>query len=181
MKRQIIIFHGTGESPDSAWFKYVSDNIADADVVIPELPDPDTPSLETTLPFALENFRYDENTILIGHSSGCPLILSILERLQTLVKQAILVAGFMSPISESPNPILQTHYDVEAIKRNCKEFVFINSDDDPWGCNIEKGTEMRGAFGGTQIAMTGEGHFGSLSFNQPYKEFPFLLKLIGGI
>jgi hypothetical protein len=32
--------------------------------------------------------------------------------------------------------------------------------------------------GGTLIVRHGEGHMGSDSFNQPYKEFPLLEKLI---
>jgi hypothetical protein len=31
---------------------------------------------------------------------------------------------------------------------------------------------------GKLIVMKGEGHMGSDTFKQPYKEFPFLLKLI---
>lgn len=178
MAKQIIIFHGTGESPDSAWFKFIKDNVNDAEVHIPQLPNPDEPSLQTTLPFALENFTFDEDTILIGHSSGCPLILGILEQLETPIKQAILVAGFMNPLGAESEPILQSVYDVEKIKTNCQNFIFINSDDDPWKCGLEEGEGMRQLFGGIHIAMTGEGHFGSMKYNQPYKEFPFLLKLI---
>lgn len=178
MAKKIIIFQGTNESPDSAWFQYVKNNVADMEVLTPELPNPAEPSVETTLPFALENFEYDADTILIGHSSGVPLILGILEQIENPIKQAILVAGFMSPISDAPKPILKSSYDVEKIRSNCSDFVIINSDDDPWNCDIEKGLEMRDAFGGTLVAMTGQGHFGSLSYNQPYKEFPLLLKLI---
>ncbi len=178
MSKQIIIVHGTGESPDSAWFQYVANNMTGYEVVIPALPDPAHPSVEETVPFMLESCQFTSETVLIGHSSGCPLILSLLERITTPVKQVILVAGFMSPISEVANPILQTKYQTETIKANCPNFMYINSDDDPWGCDITKGTELRETFGGTQISMTGHGHFGSMKYNQPYKEFPFLLTLI---
>ena len=37
---------------------------------------------------------------------------------------------------------------------------------------------MFDTFGGTLIIRHGEGHMGSNAMNQPYKEFPLLLKLI---
>lgn len=37
---------------------------------------------------------------------------------------------------------------------------------------------MMNMAGGIQIIIKGEGHMGSNYFKQPYKEFPFLRKLI---
>lgn len=58
------------------------------------------------------------------------------------------------------------------------DIVFINSNNDPWGCNHEEGLFMWRHLGGTLILRDGEGHMGSDSFNQPYKEFPFLEKIL---
>lgn len=77
----------------------------------------------------------------------------------------------------SENPILQEEYNWEKIKINCNRFVFINSVDDPWGANDTKGREMLDRLGGEVILRSDQGHMGSDSFNQPYKEFE-LLKLI---
>ena len=115
-----------------------------------------------------------KDTVLIGHSSGCPLILSILQNSDVQIKQAILVAGF---IDGSCDAILQKKYNWEKIKRNVKDLVFINSDNDPWGCNDVEGRYMFDHLGGTLI-IKHEGHMGSDTFKQPYKEFPLLVKLI---
>ncbi len=56
--------------------------------------------------------------------------------------------------------------------------MFIHSDNDPWGCSEKQGKEMFDKLGGTLIIKHGEGHMGSDSFNQPYKKFPLLVKLI---
>lgn len=73
---------------------------------------------------------------------------------------------------------MQPGYDWERIKTHVRDVVFIHSDNDPWGCDDKKGREMFDHLGGTLIIRHGEGHMGSNKFNQPYREFPLLLKLI---
>lgn len=101
-----------------------------------------------------------------------------LENLDAQINSVILVAGFSEPLDEDPEPILQRNYDWQKIKKNCKNFYFINSDNDPWGCDDKAGRKMFDKLGGDLIIRHGEGHMGSDSFNQPYKEFPLVLKLI---
>lgn len=73
--------------------------------------------------------------------------------------------------------MIQDVYDWEKIKRNVRELYFINSVNDPWGCNDVEGRWMFDRLGGTLI-INHEGHMGSDTFKQPYKEFPLLLKLL---
>lgn len=117
---------------------------------------------------------------MIGHSAGCPLALSILENIDVRIKQAIFVSGYAREIVDppKPEPILQKTYDWGKIKGNVADIIFINSDNVPWGCNDVEGRYMLDNLGGTLIIKKGEGHMGSDTFNQPYKEFPFLIKLI---
>ncbi|HAU98950.1 MAG: Alpha/beta fold family hydrolase [Microgenomates group bacterium GW2011_GWF2_45_18] len=69
--KNAIILHGTGCSPDSYWFPSISKHLSRLgyDVWVPQLPDPEFPDLSKQLPVALSGI-YNENTILIGHSSG---------------------------------------------------------------------------------------------------------------
>jgi len=82
------------------------------DVWLPQLPDTDNPDIKKWLPFALENRKYDQDSVLIGHSAGNPLILSILENLEVKVKLAIMVAAFSEPndLDIEKEPILQDKY-----------------------------------------------------------------------
>lgn len=59
-----------------------------------------------------------------------------------------------------------------------KDLIFINSDNDPWGCNDKEGLYMWKHLGGTLILREGEGHMGSDSFHQPYIRFELLEKLL---
>lgn len=174
------IFHGTGGTPQHFWHPYVKNELEKIGytVWVPQLPETDNPNLEIQLPFVLSNYNYNENSVLIGHSAGCPLILSVLENIDIKVKLSILVAGFIDKLPNGPEKILQKEYNWEKIKNNCEKFIFINSDNDPWGCNDIQGRKMVDHLGGELIIRHGEGHMGSESFNQSYKEFPLLVNLV---
>jgi len=174
----VIIFHGTGGAPNHFWFPYLKNSLSPEKfkVSIPQLPNPDKPDLKELLPFVLKNFKFTKDTILVGHSSGCPLILSILENIDIEIKKSILVAGFCKALSNDPNPtpILQDKYDWREIRKHSKQFVFINSINDPWGCNEKQGAIMQEKLGGDLVIRSDQGHMGSDKFNQPYKEFPMV-------
>ena len=174
------IFHGTGGAPSHFWFPYLKNKLQNDGykVWLPQLPNTDSPDIKEWLPFALNQSSYDKNTVLIGHSAGCPLILSILENIDVTIHQAILVAGFTKSLDSNPEPILQENYDWEKVKAHCNKFYFINSDNDPWGCDDVAGRSMFDHLGGELLIRHGEGHMGSDKFNQPYKSFPLLYHLI---
>lgn len=177
--RNAIILHGTGSSPNHFWHPWLKDELEREgfSVWVPQLPDAEVPVLSKWLPFVLENGKIDKETVLIGHSAGCPLILSILENLNIRIPKVVLVAGFGRRIGEK-DQISQTSYDWEKIKNNVSEIIYINSDNDPWGCDDREGRFLLENLGGIQVILKGEGHMGSEKFHQPYKQFPLLLKLI---
>lgn len=172
-----IIFHGSGGSPNSYWIPYIKHNLEACgyDVIVPQLPNT---NIEESLT-AVINLHYDCDTILVGHSSGCPLILSVLENINVKVKKAVLVAGYFESLNPpEPEPMVQEQYDWQKIKAHSDTFIFIHSDNDPWGCTDTLGKRMQDKLGGQLVVLPGEGHMGSTTYNQPYKEFPFLLDLI---
>jgi predicted alpha/beta hydrolase family esterase len=180
--KNAIILHGTSCRPDSFWQPSIKKFLEKRgyEVWVPALPNPDTPDLKLQLPFVLQHGKFNEDTIMIGHSAGGPLILSILEKINTKIRKVVLVAGYARPKGKERQPelILQDKYDWKKISSNVEEIVFINSDNDPWGCDHKEGMYMFEHLGGTLIIRHGEGHMGSDSFNQPYKEFPLLEKLL---
>ncbi len=179
--KNAIIFHGTGCTPNSYWFpktKTFLENLG-YEVWIPQLPDSDDPQLSKWLPIALQA-KYGEETVVIGHSAGGPLVLSVLEKIDVTIYKAILVAGFARKLrgDKEIQPILQSKYDWGKIKKNVKDIIYINSEDDPWTIDHEEGLYMWKKTGGTLICREGEGHIGSDSFRQPYTTFPLLEKLL---
>jgi len=180
--KNAIIFHGTGCTPDSYWFPNTKKFLEKLGykVWIPQLPDADNPALAKWLPKALEG-EYNENTVIIGHSAGGPLVLSVLENIEVTIHKAILVAGFARTVRHDkgkPQDILQSSYDWKKIRRAVKDIIYINSDDDPWTIDDDEGLYMWKKVGGTLILREGEGHMGSDTFKQPYTRFPLLEKLL---
>jgi len=89
-----------------------------------------------------------------------------------------MVSGYSKPLPKTENdPKNQDEYDWEKIRGKAEEFIFINSDNDPWQCTDVQGRIMADKVDGKLIVMH-DGHMGSSYFNQPYKEFPLILSLI---
>ncbi len=176
--KNAIIFHGTGSNPKQFRFPWLAKRLERESykVWVPQLPGADEPDLKKQLPFVLKNWKIDKDTILIGHSAGSPLILAILEKISVKIKKAVLVAGYIDP-DDRPALVLKSKYNWEKIRKNVQDFVFINSVNDPWGCNDVQGRKMLDKLGGV-LVVNKDGHMGSESFKQPYKKFPLLLKLI---
>ena len=121
--KKVFIIHGTWSNSEDFWFPYIKNNLSSEEfhVTIPNLPNADNPELEEYLKF-LNQYNFDEETIMVGHSSGCPIILSILERRKILVARTIFVAWFSRPLWWEANPILQESYKWEIIQKNCRNF-----------------------------------------------------------
>lgn len=178
--KNAIILQGAGETTRSFWLPYAKKELEKKryQVWLPQLPGINNPKLEKILPFVLKNGKFSNKTVIIAHSAGSPLALSVLENINVQIKQAILVAGYIAPLPEGANDILQKKYNWKKIRKNVEDIIFINSDNDPWGCDDKQGRKMFDYLGGTLIIKHEGGHMGSDKFNQPYKKFPFLIKLI---
>ena len=181
MSKNAIIFHGTNCSPDNEyyWYEWLRKELTAGgyEVSVPHYPEINHESINTFLAKVLANHEFDNDTVLVGHSSGAPLILSVLEALDVRVKLSVLVAGFSTQIGEEDSPILQSSYDWARIKQQSADFVFVNSVNDPWGCDDKQGRILFDNIGGTQI-IKNDGHFGSQSQNLPYTRFPLVRDII---
>lgn len=182
--KNTIILHGTSGNPDLFWFPAVKRflEVKGYDVWVPQLPNTDTPNLEDWLTYVLSNGTFNSETILIGHSAGAQLIPTILEHLDVQIKQAILVSGYGIPLRETtahPMDDPKRVFNWSKVKEKYGQITFINSDNDPWECNDTQGRKMLDELGdGVLVIPKGQGHMGSESYNQPYTEFPLLIKLI---
>jgi predicted alpha/beta hydrolase family esterase len=178
--KNAIILHGTGTKNNEFWFPYIKKQLETKgyEVWLPQLPNDECPNLEEWLPFVLDAGVFTDETILIGHSKGSQLILSILEKIEVKIKQAILVSGYAQSVRNSKTDESLPVLNWEKIKSHSKQFTFINSDNDPWACDDKQGRIMLDHLGGVLVIPKGEGHMGSTTYNQPYKEFPLLVKLL---
>jgi predicted alpha/beta hydrolase family esterase len=177
MSRRAILFHGTAAHPDVVWLPWLRQRLIDRgySVESPHYPDLNVEPVLTFLPEVLANHTFDPNTVLVGHSGGAALLLAILEHIDTRVDQAILVAGYCTPPNTEDEPVLQSVYDWATIRANVRDLYFVNSRNDPYGCDDKQGRAMLERLGGTQIVRD-DGHFGDI--DQPYETFELLDRLI---
>jgi uncharacterized protein len=177
MKKRAIIFHGTGGHPNYCWYRWLGARLEARGYVveIPHYPSLNRDPIETFLPTVLASHALEQGTVLVGHSGGAALLLSILEHIETPIAQAILVAGYATPPNASEEPVLQAIYDWDRIQAHVFDLYFVNSIRDPYGCDAEQGRRLFDQLGGTQI-IRDEGHFGDA--DDPYPTFELLDKLI---
>jgi len=179
--KQAVLLHGTdGSDADYFWFadtkKYLESK--GYQVWWPLLPHTEKPELEESWIFIEENRPVlDEESIIIGHSSACPLILFWLENAMLKVKQVVLVSGFYQSIDDegfSELMLPPEGFDFDRIRSSAEEFVFINSDNDPWSCTDVQARPVAEVLGATFVLAKGLGHRGSGGFNQPMPELQVL-------
>jgi predicted alpha/beta hydrolase family esterase len=177
VKRNAIIFHGTGGRPEYCWYPWLGARLEARGyaVELPHYPGLNREPIEAFLPTVLASHPFHEGSVLVGHSGGAALLLAILEHIEVRVSQAILVAGYATPPNTGAEPVLQQSYDWEKIKANVRDLYFINSVDDPYGCDAAQGRGMFDRLGGTQIVRD-EGHFGDA--DDPCPNFELLDRLI---
>ena len=79
--KNAILLHGSSVTPKSHWLPSIKLFLEKQGYAVwaPQLPNPECPNLKIQLPFVLKNGSFNNETILVGHSSGCPLILSVLD------------------------------------------------------------------------------------------------------
>jgi predicted alpha/beta hydrolase family esterase len=181
-----ILLHGTGgNDQDYFWFADTEAYLQAQGYTVywPLLPNADKPSLQPGVAFLKRTFPdLTAETIVIGHSSACPLIIAWLEQLEAPIKQAVLVGGFYQWIDDDgySELMLKDSYDWAKIKAAVGEIIMINSDNDPWGCDFQQAMPAALKLEAVAILNSGEGHMGSDTYHQPYREFPLLKRLISG-
>jgi predicted alpha/beta hydrolase family esterase len=160
MGRSAIIFHGTGAQPEWLWYPWLAERLRDRGyaVEVPHHPGINIEPIAEFLPKVLAAHSYDEDTVLVGHSGGAALLLAILERLDVVVPQAFLVAGYSTQPTTEDEPVLQESYQWEAIRAHVRDVYFVNSVEDEFGCDADQGRAMFDHLGGTLIVRN-EGHF----------------------
>ncbi|MCB9964257.1 MAG: alpha/beta hydrolase [Rhodospirillales bacterium] len=175
------IFHGTGCDEHSFWIPWLKDKLEETGyhVWTPSLPKHEDgfAHLDVWENTVIRDTTERHFNLIIGHSAGVPLTFRLLSSGNFSTDNALCVAGFLNPLEgmTPDHPTYPHGLDYPRIKEQGRKFTYIHSDNDPWGCLPTQGEAMRQAFGGILVTVTGEGHFGSEIFQQPYPEFPLLL------
>lgn len=175
--KNAIIFHGTDASSSSNWFPWLKQEleILGYEVWLPDLPNASAPNLSAyTRLISQANFFFNEETILIGHSSGAAAILGLLPKIGTRVRACFLVSAFDNDLGiPALRGLFEKPLDFMKIRENGGNMYFFHSDDDPYvPLAVADRTALQCA--GTLIPIPGQGHF-NLEKGPEYREFHKLL------
>lgn len=181
--KNALILHGTGNDSSGNWFPWLKKKLEERgwEVWVPDLPQAEEPNIKRYNKHILSNrdWKFNKDSVLIGHSSGAVAILGLLQELpeDKKVDTCILVGSFKDPLGwDSLEGLFIEPFDFNKIKNQARRFVFVHSDTDPY-CPLEHAEYLSKQLGGELIVKKGQGHF-NLEQGEKYKQFPLILEII---
>jgi predicted alpha/beta hydrolase family esterase len=178
-----IILHGTLGDSKGNWFQWLKAHLEQKGVKVwaPDLPNPESPSLNEWSEFVITNcpFGINQDTALIGHSAGAVAVLTVAQKLDKKIERVVSVSVFKDNDFlkwEPNNRLFDAGFNFKKMKENCANFLFVHSDDDPY-CPLEHAEYLAQNTGGKLEVIPGQGHF-NLEKSSSYKEFPKLLEYL---
>lgn len=182
--KNALVLHGTGGYPTENWFDWLKIELEKKSwkVWVPQLPDCDKPNVFKYNDFIFSNkdWEFNEESVLIGHSSGSVEILSLLQHLPEgkKVDTCYLVGSFKNNLDwDALDELFLEPFDFDLIKTKANKFVFIHSDNDPY-CPLEHAEYLSEKLDGELVIKPGQFHFSIGSAGERYKQFPELLEMI---
>ncbi len=172
-----ILIHGNGNSkPTDNWLPYLKIELEKLGIQVdaPQFPDTELARASYWLPF-LDGLKPDENTMIIGHSSGAIVAMRYAETHKIL--GSALIGTYCTDLgyeTEKLSGYFDTPWNWDAIKKNQKWIIQFAGRNDPW-IPIEEAQIVRDNLNTDYYESPDQGHFGG----DYYKEtFPELLEAI---
>ena len=182
--KNALILHGTDFDKEKKqhfnnWFPWLKKKLEELGykVWLPELPEAWHPGLERYWNF-LKGFEFNEETILIGHSSGGSMVFGVLHKLppEKKINLAISVAGFYRDEDWGCSELFSEPYDWPKIKQQAKKISIIWSPDDPY-ISKEQTDYLCSQLNINPLIFPNKKHF-NLEAGQEFKQFPELVEII---
>ncbi len=182
--KNVLILHGTDFDKEqnqrfNNWFPWLKEELEKIGYVVwvPELPEAWHPDLERYWNF-LKDFNFNEETIVIGHSSGGAMVFGILHKLSSekKINLAISVAGFYHDEGWNCEGLFSEPWDWEKIKKQAKKNFVIASDNDPYIKSEQ--TEYLASRADVKPVVIHDGGHLSLGAGERFRQFPELLEII---
>lgn len=176
-KIKAIIIPGNGDdNPEDKWFPYVKNELEKIGIAVEnnKYPDPMLARQEYWLPFIKEQGA-DENTILIGHSSGAIAAMRFAE--ENKILGSVLVGVYVSDLGnedEKKSGYFDKPWNWKAIKENQKWIIQFSSTNDPF-IPISEAREVNKQLNTQYHEYTDQGHFGG---RENKIEFPEMINAI---
>ncbi len=160
---RVILIHGNcGSKPTDNWFPYVKMELErmEIEVIAPQFPDADLARSSYWIPFLKNELKADENTIIIGHSSGAIAAMRFAEK--NRIFGSILIGAYHTDLGyekEKLSGYFDEPWNWDAIKNNQNWIIQFASTDDPW-IPIAEPRFVRDQLNTEYHEFQDQGHFG---------------------
>lgn len=151
-----VLLHGYTGSPDKNFFPWLKKELESRgySVTVPNLPNSSNPTVMEQVNYVLKNCKFDENTILLGHSLGGPVSIKVVEMLKKPIKKLILCAGFIEPNTKDRSYVktFDWKFNFDKIRNNVEEIKILRDvkDKDIRGPAADK---IKSAIGGEIVSF----------------------------
>jgi hypothetical protein len=175
---KVIFVPGNGGGgPNDNWFPYLKREFEklNIEVIASEFPDNFVARESSWVPFLKNELKADDQTILIGHSSGAIAAMRLAEKSPIL--GSVLVGAYHTDLG---NPLeveagyFNRPWDWESIKKHQKWIIQFASINDPW-IPIEEARFVHEKLDTEYYEFLDQGHFGG---DYRKLEFPELFKAV---
>jgi len=138
-KRTFVLVHGYGGNGASNYFPDLKSYLEDQGhtVLTPNLPNTHTPNLDEQVAYLKENITLDEDSVVLGHSLGGPVVVKWLTDVGKKVSKVIFSDSVVtSEFNDTKRPDVQaatdwSTYDYSAIKDLAEEIVMVVDENYP--------------------------------------------------
>lgn len=180
--KNALILHGTAGSSQANWFPWLKVELENMGIKVwvPDLPVADKPNIQRYRQYIFEHWQFDKDSIIVGHSSGAVAAMALLQYLPVglQIAKEILVAPFKDNLGKKDlNGLFTRPLNFAKIKRHCKKFILINSDNDPH-VPISHGQFLADQLEGDLKILDGQKHFNIATMGFSYTKFPQILEYI---
>ena len=171
-KQRVVIVPGNGCAPieDANWYCHLRDSLnalptSSSDpspaytAVARTMPDPDEAFERSWLPFLREQLGVDEDTVVVGHSSGAEAAMRLCE--ETRVKGVVLVSACHSDLglaSEAISGYYSRPWQWQRISQHAQWIVQLHATNDKL-VPVAEGREVARQLGSEYIELSKGGHF----------------------
>lgn len=168
LRRAVIVpGNGAGNVEHCNWYGWAKkriNEIPDVSCTLKNMPDPVTARESIWLPFMEKELRCDEETVIIGHSSGAAAAMRYAETRRVFA--IILVGAYTSDLgdeNERESGYFSRPWEWERIKSNVKYIIQFGSTDDPF-LPWEEQQDVADGLNTDFHKYTDHGHFQNTAF-----------------
>jgi leucyl-tRNA synthetase len=156
-KYNYVLLHGFNGSSKALFHPWLKSELEKKGykVTLLDLPNPTAPSEKEQIKYVLDNAKFDENTVIVGHSLGSALAMKVIEKLPGKIAGLVTVAGFTeSKFKDHDRPFenFDWNFDFEKIKSKLG-FAKVLSDRTDDIVPFEQGPVLSGSLGGNLVEL----------------------------